>query len=104
MDKKRILKDSSYTVAASTNGMSVWVWHHLALAYDGSKFYLGKDWVLSEFYSGEFWDNWDILVLANVWSGGYIDVIISDFIAESSAWTADKYLNYYNQTKSNYWL
>ena len=47
---------------------------------------------------------WYWVSTSTSWSGGKFEWWISEVIIENNVWSADKVLNYYNNTKSNYWL
>lgn len=51
-------------------------------------------------------DSVGIKLSGRLWGSGseYMKGYLSDVIVESTAWTATDVLNYYNQTKSKYWL
>jgi hypothetical protein len=75
------------------------VWHHLAYGTDWTKIYAYVDWniVRNENLPYPLWSNWWTLGMA-------INETISEFICESVCWTAQEVSDYYNQTKSKYWL
>jgi hypothetical protein len=47
---------------------------------------------------------WYWVSTSTSWSGGKFEWWISEVIIENNVWSADKVLNYYNNTKANYWL
>ena len=100
-----VFTNSSYTRWAITDWFTYNAWHNIALWYDGTKLKVGKDWVLSDFYTGS-WYNFGDNKIFIVWSSNSAQQIttVSEVIAESACWSASDYLNYYNLTKSNYWL
>lgn len=85
----------SNTVATTT-----WTWYHMAYWTDGSKVYAYLNgqkvweanitpWLATETSMMIWWN---------------LNITLSELICESSVRDADKVLNYYNQTKSLYWI
>ena len=95
-------KDSSNTIYSSTQSIDLTNRFHIAYGCDSSNNYMG-------------WINWNLVFswqaspqrfLSTIdmfqWSNATIDY--SDFILENRLWSVTETTNYYNNTKSNYWL
>ena len=91
----------SYTFALNT-------WYNIVLTIDNSLWCscyvnwvqagttqtIADSWT-SDFY---FWNNYKL------WDSSYMNWYLDDIIIESKARTSEEISNYYNNTKSNYWL
>ena len=82
----------------------IWEWFNLCYWYDWNWviFYKNGVWTRVSTQTNPYnWWNWNQLVLFNnvTWN-----IELSEFIAESRFRTAEEIQNYYNQTKSKYWL
>lgn len=98
---------------ATSTSVSIWTnaRHHYAISYENWKSCVYVDGVKRVEYNW-VWDNYANMAYLfssrprdgatpNSWTG---IAIISDYILESVWWTAQEVLDYYNQTKSIYWL
>jgi len=87
----------SYNVSSEQN-TTTWQRYHIAMWYDWTYAYWyinwQQVWKLSSWHS----ENWTI----RLWY--WINMDVSEYILESQARTAQEVTDYYNQTKSNYWL
>ena len=92
--------NSSYSSATVSFSPSLNTWHNLSLWYDGTKMIYSIDGVSWTLYNWQ-WYNFNNRIL---WWAASWQYIISNFIAEKTARTEQERLNYYNLTKSNYWL
>lgn len=84
-----------------------WVWKNLCITRDSSwwyKYYV--NWNLVQTWSWWVPNNYSTMYLwySNYLSNRWITSYIKDYIVETVARTADGVSNYYNSTKSNYWL
>ena len=77
-------------------------WHHIVLTNNWSNIIWYVDWVAHSLWNPSIPNFWNNLVYCS-WSNT-IDVTLSEFIIENKQRTAQEILNYYNNTKSNYWL
>ena len=95
-------KDSSNIVWSNTQTIDLTNWFHLAYWCDSSNNY-------------KWWINWNLVFSGTATSQRYYNSVVwfqpanstidySDFILENRLWTATEVTNYYNKTKSNYWL
>ena len=97
-----------WTVSASTTIIAN-TWYHIVLTYNGSKFQLYCNWTAiwtatSLTYPTWSWDNRCVLWYS-WWTGlPNKNIMLWDFIIENKARTAQEISDYYNQTKSDYWL
>ena len=105
----------AYNSSFTTSTVSVSIWtnsrHHYAISYENSKTNIYIDGVKKLEYSGIGYNFWNMAYLfcswywENKWPGSWTGTaIISDYILESVWWTAQEIQDYYNLTKSNYWL
>ena len=102
-----VFSTSSFTLAASASWMSFDNRHYQAWSYDWSKILLCQDWVVTTFYNGSGYDFWNAFTLNNYWNWWDSSLqwtTFSNVIIENTGWTSQKMIDYYNQTKSNYWL
>jgi hypothetical protein len=85
------------------------VWENYVLVRKVTNWELYKNWV--KVWTATSW-NWNIIQswsASFIWRNGAdsatnITWYIGQFIIENRAWTAQEVSDYYNQTKSNYWL
>lgn len=94
--------DSSFNVWGTVQFQpTVWTWHNISRWYDWTKTICSIDGVTQTLYNGKWY---------NFWSEFYIvgrntpNMTISKLIVEKLWWTSQQILDYYNNTKSNYWL
>lgn len=102
-----LFSNPSYTLGATSSWMSFDAWHYLARSYDWSKILLCKDWVVTTFFNGsgyDFWNGFNLNNYWNWWDSSMQWTTFSDLIIENTGWAAQAMTDYYNQTKSNYWL
>jgi hypothetical protein len=108
-----VFKNSSFSLATVSAPISNEVWHHVAISYVQSenKTYGYLDWTQYLIYSGKWYNFWDNSIIFGSWNNNNTDTIswdwiclVSDVIFESQWWTAQDVSDYYNLTKSNYWL
>ena len=94
----------SYRASSSSWGHSTtiptisWVWYNFAYGYDGTKVIAYFNWtkvadITTSAYNNNYWCLWVD-----------IDETLSNLIYETTLRTAEEVLDYYNQTKSTYWL
>jgi hypothetical protein len=76
----------------------LWVW------YDGTNTIYWINWTYWILRNWAWYNFWSWVDLFTKWWNATWKVTYSDFIAESKCWSVDEYINYYNSTKSNYWL
>lgn len=81
-------------------------WHHIVFMRDSSKSYLYVDGVYigNTTYSGQTSSNTFYLWYDHWYDGWAWNGKISELIFEDKTRTAEEILNYYNQTKSKYWI
>jgi len=103
---------SSYAFSAIPATTNANQWYHFAVSYEGGKTYWYLNWeqyliynwmwanVFAK-YCTAFWWWMDWGGETSPWTSTWI---ISDFIIEDEWWTKQQVLDYYNITKSNYWL
>ena len=109
---------------ATQSGMWIWIWRkwvawdsRVNYTFDGNTWYyvsFDKQWnnftislnnsnilttTNSRSYSLSWW-----FVIWSQWGNPYVLGYISDFIMESAAWSAQEKSDYYDLTKSNYWI
>lgn len=102
--KIAIFTNSSWTIGASTNWMSFNARHHLTIWYDWSKVLISKDWVQTTLYNWSWYNFWNDIVIVWWWNNTNMVAYVSNFICESVCWTAQEVQDYYNNTKSLYWI
>lgn len=115
-------KISNYPISCSYNNSDYWTYaswwvfgerNHICATFDWTKISVYKNWILENTKSVGWITtsnatnyNWHI----NKFWGSKIgwnwecECIYSEAIYENKVWTADEVLDYYNWTKSNYWL
>lgn len=75
-----------------------WVWYNFAYGYDGTKVVGYLNWTkVAEITTSLYNTN-----NRKIWS--HIDETLSNLIYETTPRTAEEVLDYYNYTKSNYWI
>lgn len=76
-------------------------WHHFCFVVNWSMWYFYVDWVLKASKNISWWTPyvWNY----NLWNSSSLQTVW-DYIIESKARTAQEIQDYYNNTKSNYWL
>lgn len=80
--------------------------YFIATGYDWSKSVCYKNWVklLDTTYQPiTHWSS-NVATFYTYWNGGSSTYILSECIVEDTLWSESKILDYYNKTKSNYWL
>ena len=90
-----------WTMAFDTN------WHNRCIVVSSNTEKVYLDWVLIATNSCWTTNNVSELQLwwwGTYWSGRSANWYIKDYIVETVARTAQEVVNYYNQTKANYWL
>jgi len=107
----------------TTSWASVWIFYTSSYAQAKHSFsYTVGDWVLIwvwyDWTNSVYWVNWDYWIIRassgyNFWntfclleakSGQSVDMTYSKLIVEDACWTQSQWVDYYNQTKSNYGL
>ena len=85
------------------------VWENYVLVRNITNWELYKNWV--KVWSATSWNwnivqNWNASHIGRNWASSQANITwyLSNFIIESTAWSAEEISDYYNQTKSNYWL
>jgi len=108
----KIMVQNTYTGSVDWTQPSYWTtqrWNVVLVRDNPSKIYI--NWVLyqngntndkSSLYSW-IWIWWSMRYNGDMWEYKWI-WYISEVIIEWKKWTAQEVLNYYNQTKSTYWL
>ena len=95
-----VWNDSSYWLWWTVTYLpSYWTWHNLSYWYDWTKTIYSIDWVTWTLYN---WEGYHFDNAFLVSEGA--DVTISNLILETVARTAEEIADYYNYTKSNYWI
>jgi hypothetical protein len=101
--KFAFINSSSNFVYSSQQNTSTWTWYHLAYWIDSNSNYKAwLNWTLVRSWTQAAKSYTDFsfrLILQN-----YTTATFSDVIVEDRLWTSDEISNYYNQTKSDYWL
>lgn len=97
------LSPTYYSVTSSWD-ISTWWWHYLAYSYYDWKIYICKDWTVELLYNWSWAYNWDKIYLQTLTANASWNTTFSNVIAESVWWSSIAMTNYYNNTKSNYWL
>lgn len=95
----------SQPITSNQISISNWTWYNICLWYDNNWSYWYLNWELV-FSTSSLPYNWDSTVWVfstRGWSWSWT-AIISNFIVESKQWTQSEISNYYNQTKSQYWI
>lgn len=96
---------SNFSVVWNTDWMSYYNWHYLAFSFYNWVLYVCKDWVVTVQYNWTPYDYWDCNIgLMQKWSWVNFKITYSNLIAESEWWSEEEIVNYYNKTKSTYWL
>lgn len=120
-DSSNILRPVLYWASTSTNTFTVMntglsytpsvsnSWHYYAITLDGSNTKLYVDWVLKWTASLPWITASTVYFRLNTpkWVTNTkmtSENKLSELIFENQTWNLDDVLNYYNQTKSNYWL
>jgi hypothetical protein len=95
----------------STNTYSINGWHNVCAQWDrtSNKQIIYVDWVAqwdrTPTYTHTIWNTQNFTLWKNsVYSEAYFNWYISEYIIENKIWTAQEIVNYYNNTKANYWL
>lgn len=96
--------NSLYAVWWSMSWPSINAWHHLVVMYDGTAIKVAIDWVVTTLYNWAWYNFGDTVMLIWTWSYWSSNVEMSNAIIESQPRTAQKITNYYQKTKSKYWL
>ena len=97
-----------YLVYASW--ISINTWYYLTYTFNGNMMKIYKNWILEQSLACWWSYTWYTQATLCVWNNTDYNQIkkyygkISNVIIEDKARTAQEVLNYYNQTKSNYWL
>lgn len=95
-------RDSSNIVWSNTQTIDLTNWFHLAYWCDSSNNYKWWiNWTLVWSWTAT-WQRYFSSVDWFQWTNATIDY--SDFILENRLWSATEVTNYYNSTKSKYWL
>lgn len=100
---------SIWTSAETPTPYADWQWHHFCATYTISSVKLFVDWQLVSSWTGSFTavtTNYNIYVGKDTTSYNYYWYAgqMSEVIFEKATWTDADVLEYYNWTKSNYWL
>jgi hypothetical protein len=95
--------DGQWTQLYSADWMSTWERHNFSIWFNGSEVQYSKDWVVATIGSAGY-NFADTVYLCTIWNNGNVDVTFSNFICESQCWTQQRIQDYYNYTKSNYWI
>ena len=100
---------TSWTSGKSISWPTMWSWELWTMTYDNTvwaKFY--RNWVYEDSFSNTNNlrnDSLPTFIWAtNPYTDQYLDGYLSDVIIEDKARTAQEITDYYNFTKSNYWL
>lgn len=83
------------------------IWTHILVDFNWSTWHVYKNWSLISTFSQSQSISSDTnkLILWGYWNSNYCFYwYLSKIIIENKVWTATEVLNYYNQTKSLYWL
>lgn len=99
-----VFANSSRTIWASVAWMSFNAWHHLTIWFDGSKILISKDGEQVTLYNWSGYNFWNGVNIVGGGNNTNLQCLVSEFICESECWSAAEISNYYNQTKSSYWL
>jgi hypothetical protein len=91
--------DSNFSQEAVDFAPTTWTRHNISYGYDWTKTIYSIDGVSWTLYNWVGYDFGDSFIVAQKWW-----VVISKLILEDICWTSEQIANYYNQTKSNYWL
>lgn len=105
----------AYNSSFDVSNASVVIWensrHHYAISYSWGKSCVYIDGVKRVEYNWIGYNFWNMAYLFSTWSGGWQTpnswsgvAYISDYILESVWWTDQEVADYYNSTKSNYWI
>lgn len=94
-----VFTNTSYNIGWSAYfSPTVNTWHNISYWYDWTKVIYSIDWVTNTLY------NWAWYNFSNNLFLDAGDYIVSRYIVENKARTADEILAYYSKTKWNYWL
>jgi hypothetical protein len=96
---------SNYDLQASLDwDASYNQWHYFAYSLVGTNFYVCRDGVVTTLISSTpyYYDLGQSL--CNFWGGTSCNIEVSERIIEDIWWSSQNMTNYYNATKSNYWL
>lgn len=87
---------------------SIWVWHNIVITYSANSISLYIDWSKVKSWTSSSVNKTISLVLGRdynqTWTTYTSRNYLGEMILESICWTSLDVANYYNQTKSNYWL
>lgn len=99
-----------YSSQAYQQNIWTWTWHHIVCIRSGTDGKIYIDWNLEATWTppDALGNLTTYLVLNNAWdtqqSSLTDDAYLSELILERGEWTAQDVANYYNSTKSNYWI
>ena len=80
-------------------------WHHLVFTHNSSWWAIYYDGVSKQTWSMPMDYDWYLILGASLDSSTYyFNWNISNLILENKVWTAEEISNYYNSTKSTFWL
>lgn len=102
-DQIVVFVDSSYSVWWTIQWPSKQAWHHLCVGYDWTKTIVAIDWNVQTLYNWapyNFGNSFYINHSRTTWDS----TTFSETIIESECWTAQEIADYYDQTKSIYWI
>lgn len=92
---------------STSDNISFNTWYYMVTTIGDGYWKVYLNWVLKGTYSFSVW-NWTWIYLSRRWdwitSNSRYDWYLSEVIIEDKARTAQEISDYYNQTKSNYWL
>ncbi len=78
---------------------SSWQWYHFAYWYTGTNLVAYVNWNQIMNTPASLSNQWNYIYLCD-----NIEITYSELIFESTVWSAQEVSDYYNNTKSNYWL
>lgn len=78
--------------------LTTWVWHHMAMGYDGTKVWAFLDGVKKWEEAKGYYTPW------NLWLSNNAKQTVSEFIGEKVVRSESEVVDYYNATKSKYWI
>jgi hypothetical protein len=108
---KKLMFNFFWNDQYSSSVMSSWVRYNVVGTYNDTtkdkKIYINgvNVWSMSATGTPDFWTNNDIYIWSNEdWTTSLFYWLMSNLIIEDKEWSATDVSNYYNSTKSLYWL
>ena len=93
-----VFTSSSFAMLWKLFSPNTWEWHHIWVWWNGTKSICSIDWVVYDLWSTKWYNFGSNFGLAAA------DIDYGDVILETVCWDSTQIEDYYNQTKSKYWI